>query len=100
MAMLSVDETQLMGQALEMAEEALAAGDQPFGAVAITPLGTAADRNRVYSANDPTAHSEVMAIRHAAAKWGVDCLHDSLLVTSYEPCPIASVRCSRSVSAE
>lgn len=78
----------LMAEALDLAKQAMAAGDEPYGAVIVTASGTVGDRNRVVTASDPTAHSEVMAIRTAALKWGSDALRDSTMVTSFEPCPM------------
>jgi tRNA(adenine34) deaminase len=86
--MLVVDESRLMREALEMAQQALSAGDHPYGAVVVTDSGTIAERNRVVTTNDPTAHSEVMAIRTAASRWGYQSVRDSILVTSFEPCPM------------
>jgi tRNA(adenine34) deaminase len=83
-----VDESALMGEALAMSKEAVAAGDEPYGAVVVSESGTVADRNRVVTANDPTAHSEVMAIRGAALAWGSGVLAGSTMVTSFEPCPM------------
>ena len=83
-----MDESQLMAEVLELAKEARAAGDEPYGAVIVTAAGTVGDRNRVVTASDPTAHSEVMAIRTAASKWGRDALGESTMVTSFEPCPM------------
>jgi len=78
----------LMRAALAQAREALEAGDHPYGAVLVTAAGTMVERNRVVSTTDPTAHSEVMAIRSAARAWGLASTAGSLLVTSYEPCPM------------
>jgi tRNA(adenine34) deaminase len=86
--MPSVDTVALMSEALQLSRQALAAGDEPFGAVVVTAAGTVGDRNRVVTADDPTAHSEVMAIRTAAARWGSASLLDAVMVTSYEPCPM------------
>ncbi|MEV5821933.1 nucleoside deaminase [Micromonospora harpali] len=86
--MQAVDQDQLMSEALDMAREALAAGDHPFGSVVVTASGTVAERNRVVSTSDPTAHSEVMALRTAAARWGIDSLRGALLLTTFEPCPM------------
>lgn len=83
-----MDQGRLMGEALDMAREALAAGDHPFGSVIVTASGVVAERNRVNSTSDPTAHSEIMAIRTAAARWGIASLRGTLLLTTFEPCPM------------
>lgn len=77
-----------MNEALAMAAEAVQAGDHPYGAVIIGPSGAITERNRVASTTDPTAHSEVSAIRAAAKAWGIEAVAGSTLVTSFEPCPM------------
>lgn len=61
----------------------------PFGAV-IVRGGTiiAEGRNQVTSANDPTAHAEIMAIREAAHVLGNFKLEGCEIYTSCEPCPM------------
>ncbi|MFE4424093.1 nucleoside deaminase [Streptomyces sp. NPDC056817] len=76
-----------MKSALEQAAIARDVGDHPYGSVLVGPRGVIAERNRVVSTSDPTAHSEVMAIRVGAKEWGLD-LSEATLVTSYEPCPL------------
>jgi tRNA(Arg) A34 adenosine deaminase TadA len=78
----------LLRIALEQAREAERAGDHPYGAVIVTGRGTVTERNRVESTPDPTAHSEVMAVRTAARRWGLPALAGATLVTSFEPCPM------------
>jgi tRNA(adenine34) deaminase len=77
-----------MAEALSLAREALAAGDHPYGAVIILREARIAERNRVVSANDPTAHSEVMAIRAATASHGLASTVGASLITTFEPCPM------------
>lgn len=62
----------------------------PFGAIVVGPDGhvVAEGCNRVTSANDPTAHAEVTAIRAACAALGSFQLHGCTLYTSCEPCPM------------
>ena len=79
---------ELLQVALELAREAERAGDHPYGAVIVAGQGTIAERNRVESTPDPTAHSEVMALRSAARQWGLPALAGATLVTSFEPCPM------------
>jgi tRNA(Arg) A34 adenosine deaminase TadA len=61
----------------------------PFGAVMVR-RGQIIARgwNRVTSANDPTAHAEVSAIRAACRKLQRFHLADCELYTSCEPCPM------------
>jgi tRNA(Arg) A34 adenosine deaminase TadA len=86
--MTSPNYDQLMGDALALAQVALDAGDHPYGAVVVTSYGTVVERNRVVSNTDPSAHGEVMALRSGALRWGTSSLAGSLLVTSFEPCPM------------
>ena len=78
----------MMDLALDMARAALEAGDHPYGAVLVGATGHVAERNRVVSTSDPTAHAETMAIRTAAAGWGLPALAGSALYASFEPCPM------------
>ena len=61
----------------------------PFGAI-IVRNGKIVGRgwNQVTSANDPTAHAEVTAIRNACKKLKRFHLEDCELYTSCEPCPM------------
>src|ERR1700753_542112 len=78
----------LMNTALAMAGQAQADGDHPYGAVIISASGQLAERNRVVTTTDHTAHSEIMAIRTAALTGGLEGTAGATLVTSYEPCPM------------
>src|SRR5580658_3538887 len=64
-------------------------GGGPFGAVVVRK-GKIIGRgwNRVTSANDPTAHGEIMAIRAACKRLKTFRLDDCELYTSCEPCPM------------
>jgi tRNA(Arg) A34 adenosine deaminase TadA len=61
----------------------------PFGAVVVRG-GRIVGRgcNEVTSANDPTAHAEVVAIRDACRRLKTFQLQDCELYTSCEPCPM------------
>jgi len=66
-----------------------AKGGGPFGAVVVRHGKIIARGwNQVTSANDPTAHAEVMAIRAACRKLRTFQLDDCELYTSCEPCPM------------
>lgn len=61
----------------------------PFGAVVVREGRIIARGwNRVTSANDPTAHAEVTAIRAACKQLKTFHLADCELYTSCEPCPM------------
>jgi tRNA(Arg) A34 adenosine deaminase TadA len=61
----------------------------PFGAVVVRN-GKVVGRgsNQVTSANDPTAHAEIAAIREACKRLKTFQLDDCDLYTSCEPCPM------------
>ena len=77
-----------MGQALEVASEALASGDVPVGALVFSPDGDVlgVGRNMREAKGDPTAHAEVIAIRAAATALGQWRLENCTLVVTLEPC--------------
>ena len=61
----------------------------PFGAVVARGAQQIAEGwNQVTSANDPTAHAEIVAIRRAAAALGTFDLSGCTLYASTEPCPM------------
>src|SRR5580658_732508 len=81
---------EFMQMAIELAAQHMRAGDGgPFGAV-ISRGHEVIVRgwNKVTSANDPTAHAEITAIRAAAAALGSFQLRGCVLYTSCEPCPM------------
>jgi tRNA(Arg) A34 adenosine deaminase TadA len=61
----------------------------PFGAIVVCGSEIIGRGwNQVTSANDPTAHAEVMAVRDACARRGAFRLDDCEIYTSCEPCPM------------
>lgn len=85
------DETYFMEEALRLAREAAAQGDEPFGAVLVKD-GQIVSRgqNQVHTRHDPTCHSEIDAIRRYCAEYGTTDLSDCTLYTSCEPCYMCS----------
>jgi guanine deaminase len=97
-AMTSHDEQThafFLRRAIALALENVQAGKGgPFGAVIVREgqvVGEAA--NTVFTANDPTAHAEVNAIRAACRNLGVFQLRGCVLYTSSEPCPMCLAAC-------
>ena len=83
-------ENDLMQLAIRLATENVRSGEGgPFGAVVVRDGEVVATGvNRVTSANDPTAHAEVNAIRAACQALGTFQLPGCVLYTSCEPCPM------------
>jgi len=80
-----------MRRALDLAEEAGAAGAVPGGA-AVT-LGDeiiAEPRNAMRGASDPTAHAEMEAIRAAASSLGTSRLDQCTIWVTLEPCAMCA----------
>jgi tRNA(Arg) A34 adenosine deaminase TadA len=82
------EEERYMRMALAEAARARDEGNEPFGAVIVRGAQLVAGRNLVQTGSDPTAHSEVVAIRQAAAEWATIDLRDATMYTSFEPCPM------------
>ena len=78
-----------MREAIRLANESVAAGGGPFGAVIVKDGEIIAGRsNSVTIDNDPTAHAEVNTIREACRKLGTFDLSGCTIYTSCEPCPM------------
>ena len=85
-----LDRTHLL-RCLELAEEALDAGDEPFGSVLADGSGTklAEDRNRV-AGGDRTRHPELALARWAAEHLTPDQRAGATVYTSGEHCPMCA----------
>ena len=84
------DHSRLIGRAVAISGERMRGGfGGPFGAlIAKDGKVIAEGYNRVTSANDPTAHAEVVAIREACAALGTFSLEGCVIYASCEPCPM------------
>ncbi|MDV6327813.1 nucleoside deaminase [Idiomarina sp. PL1-037] len=76
---------------VELAEEALTAGDAPFGSVLVDEYGRVLkeDRNRVNSV-DKTYHPEIELARWAAQNLSSKQRQNTIMYTSGEHCPMCS----------
>ncbi|KGN69008.1 guanine deaminase [Porphyromonas gulae] len=80
---------EMMREAIRLADESVANGGGPFGAVIVKDGEIiAATSNRVTLDNDPTAHAEVNCIRMACKRLGSFDLSGCTIYTSCEPCPM------------
>jgi tRNA(Arg) A34 adenosine deaminase TadA len=77
---------------VELATEAVEAGDFPFGSVLVAADGTvlAEDRNREVTAGDPTRHPEFELARWAAANMTPPERAAATVYTSGEHCPMCA----------
>ncbi|QNE48104.1 nucleoside deaminase [Glaciihabitans sp. INWT7] len=79
-----------LARAVQLARDARARGDHPFGAVLVTRDGTVVEAmNSVTTTNDPTGHAETNLVRSSAAL-GAGVLASSTLYTSTEPCAMCA----------
>jgi len=90
-----VDEI-VMRLALDQALNAQLAGEVPVGAVVVrhTPEGPqviATGYNRPVTTSDPTAHAEIVALRHAAQLLSNYRLPDCELYVTLEPCAMCAM---------
>ena len=84
-----------MAEAIRLSLEKMRQGlGGPFGAIIVKDGEIIArGSNQVTSANDPTAHAEVVAIREACRRLGTFLLSGCELYTSCEPCPMCLSAC-------
>lgn len=80
-----------MRRALDLAAVAAEAGEVPVGAVITRGDEIIAEaRNAMRGSLDPTAHAEMVAIRHAATKLGQPRLDGCTLWVTLEPCAMCA----------
>ncbi|MFE7232336.1 nucleoside deaminase [Streptomyces sp. NPDC001231] len=79
-------------RAVELAAEAVRAGDEPFGSVLVGADGQvlAEDRNRVHSLDDNTRHPEFELVRWATAHLTERQRAEATVFTSGEHCPMCA----------
>ena len=85
-----------MRLALDQAQNAWLVGEVPVGAVIVrdTPTGRqvlATGYNRPITEHDPTAHAEIVALRHAASLLGNFRLPECELYVTLEPCAMCAM---------
>jgi tRNA(adenine34) deaminase len=86
-----VSDDDFMREALALAHQAAATGEVPVGAVVVR-RGEIIGRgyNQPISAQDPTAHAEIVALRAAASLAGNYRLTDCELFVTLEPCAMCA----------
>lgn len=88
---VSQDDLRHLARCVELAREALEAGDEPFGSVLVDGAGSVLfeDRNRVRD-GDRTRHPEFEIARWAAEHLTPDQRADATVYTSGEHCPMCA----------
>lgn len=80
-----------MRRALDLATIAAEAGEVPVGAVVTFGDEIIAEaRNSMRGSLDPTAHAEMVAIRHAATRLGQSRLDGCMIWVTLEPCAMCA----------
>jgi len=87
-----VNDDDAMRAALADAQNAIATGDVPVGAVIFNSAGEiiATSHNERELKKDPTAHAEIVAIRAACKKLDTWRLDNHTLVVTLEPCAMCA----------
>lgn len=88
---LTPTDRQFLTRAVDLAEQAVLAGDEPFGSVLVSPSGEVLfeDHNRV-SGGDHTQHPELAIARWAAQHLSPEVRPDCTVYTSGEHCPMCA----------
>lgn len=80
-----------MRQALQLAARAEQMGEVPVGALVVRDGRVLGEGwNQPIATRDPTAHAEILALRHAAAAVGDYRLGGATLYVTLEPCPMCA----------
>lgn len=74
---------------IDLARQNVAEGGRPFATVIVKDDEILAERaNQVAQTHDPTAHAEVLAIRHACMQLGTENLVGTTIYVLAHPCPM------------
>ena len=92
----AVADLQAMRQALDQANNAWLVGEVPVGAVIVRPSADgpqviATGYNRPITTHDPTAHAEIVALRHASTLLENYRLPECELFVTLEPCAMCAM---------
>lgn len=85
-----------MAEAVRMKNDAVAAGDQPYGAVLVKDeIIVGWGPSRVIAENNGDAHAERVALRDAAARHGTTALQGTTLYSTSIPCSLCQDAAAR-----
>jgi tRNA(Arg) A34 adenosine deaminase TadA len=94
---MTPEDEKFLLRAIELAAEAVAGGDAPFGSLLVGPDGTvlAEEHNTVLSEGDISAHPELKLARWAARELPADTAASTTMYTSCQPCGMCSAAIDR-----
>ena len=85
------DSERFVRQAIELARQARAAGNHPFGALLVVDDAVVLTaQNTVHTDRDPTAHAETNLVSEAIRRLTPEQIRRSVLYTSCEPCAMCT----------
>jgi tRNA(Arg) A34 adenosine deaminase TadA len=87
---LTRDDEALMRRCFELAREAVAAGNHPFGALLTRHDEVVLEGRNTVAEDGVTGHAELNLVREAIAAFGRNALADCTLYTSTEPCAMCA----------
>jgi tRNA(Arg) A34 adenosine deaminase TadA len=95
---VTVDDEALLRRAIELAAQARAAGNPPFGSLLAGPDGAvlAEERNTSVTDRDITAHPELKLARWAARELSPELAAATTMYTSCQPCGMCTGALARS----
>jgi guanine deaminase len=84
-----------LARAIDISRHALEdEGKTPFGALVVVNGRIVGEgTSSVVELHDPTAHAEVMALRHAGTTLNRHLLEDGVMYASSQPCPMCLIAC-------
>ena len=90
--MITPDDLTFLRRAIDIADAAVTAGDDPYGSLLTGPQGTILieDHNTVRRDQDITAHPELKLARWAARELDPDTAARTTMYTSCQPCGMCS----------
>ncbi|MDM5270710.1 nucleoside deaminase [Sulfurovum sp. zt1-1] len=88
--MYTEDHEKFIKRCIELAQEALDTGDNPFGSVVVKDNEIIAEARNSSLHDDITDHAEIIAMRKAKQVLGTSDLSGCILYSNCEPCPMCS----------
>ena len=91
----AINDQTFLRQAIELSRHALEdEGKTPFGALVVIDNQIIGEgTSSVIELHDPSAHAEIMALRHAGQRLNRHLMPDATIYCSSQPCPMCLIAC-------